>query len=217
MRWRFAAVLIAAMCAPPALARADSFDPVSFGAHASTLGYGITIERPLLFDLSVRATTGAMSSTSQPSYDGNQWSSTFRQNNVLLAMDWRPYAGRWRVSGGLLFGSDHVDKTALASPNGTILLNGTAYPAAAAGVVSSRISYSRPAIYLGVGAGTGILKGLTIAFDAGIVIRNGSTTTSATGPLASNAQFQNDLATTSQQFRARLVQPVIGVGIVYRP
>ena len=93
MKWRFVAVLAGALFAQPVLAQADSFDPVSFGVHASTLGYGITLERPLLFDLSIRATSGAISSTSQPSYDGNQWSSTFRQNNVLLAMDWRPYAG----------------------------------------------------------------------------------------------------------------------------
>lgn len=210
------AVLVGALCAAPALAQADSFDPVSFGVHASTLGYGITLERPLLFDLSVRATTGAISSTSQRSYDGNPWTSTFRQNNVLVAMDWRPYAGRWRLSAGLLFGSDHVDKVAL-SQNGSIVLNGTAYPATATGQVSSRISFARPSIYLGVGAGTGIVKGLTLAFDAGIVIRNGSLDTMATGPLATNAQFQNDLAATATQFRTRLVQPVIGVGLVFRP
>ena len=97
------------------------------------------------------------------------------------------------------------------------MLNGTAYPAAGTGTVSSRISFARPSIYLGVGAGTGIVKGLTIAVDAGIVIRNGSLDTNATGPLAANAQFQNDLATTATQFRTRLIQPVIGVGIVFRP
>jgi hypothetical protein len=216
MRWRFAAVLAGALCAAPAIGQADSFDPVSFGVHASTLGYGITLERPLLFDLSVRATTGTISNTSRPSYDGNPWTSTFRQNNVLLAMDWRPYAGRWRLSGGLLFGSDRIDKVAV-SQGGAILLNGTAYPAAETGQVSSRISFARPAIYLGIGAGTGIVKGLTLAFDAGIVIRNGSRDTSAAGPLASNVQFQNDLAITAAQFRTRFVQPVIGVGLVFRP
>ena len=103
------------------------------------------------------------------------------------------------------------------SQNGSIVLNGTSYPAAATGRVSTRISFARPSIYLGVGAGTGIVKGLTLAFDAGIVIRNGSLDTTATGPLAGNAQFQNDLATTATQFRTRLVQPVIGVGLVFRP
>lgn len=216
MRWPLAAILIGALWACPAVARADSFDPVSFGVHANTLGYGITLERPLLFDLSARAATGTLSTTGERSYDGQKWSSNFRENNVLVALDWRPYGGRWRLSGGLLFGSDHIDKIA-ESQNGAISLNGNVYPVAGTGLVSSRISFGRPAVYLGVGGGTGILKGLTIAFDAGIVIRNGSLETSATGPLAANAQFQNDLAATAAQFRTRLVQPVVGVGLVFRP
>lgn len=216
MKSRVVALLVGALCAFPAVARADSFDPVSFGVHASTLGYGITLERPLLFDLSVRATTGALSTTSQRAYDGNSWSSKFRQNNVLIAMDWRPYAGRWRLSGGLLFGSDHIDRVA-NSDDGNINLNGNTYPTTGTGQVTSRVSFARPSIYLGVGAGTGIVKGLTLAFDAGIVIRNGSLDTNATGPLATNAQFQNDLATTAAQFRVHLVQPVVGIGLVFRP
>jgi hypothetical protein len=216
MRWRFVALLLGALCVHPAIARADSFDPVSFGVHASTLGYGITLERPLLFDLSARVTTGLLQSTGERTYDGNPWTSNFHQNNVLVAMDFRPYGGRWRVSGGLLFGSDHIDRTA-GSVNGNVLLNGTAYPASGTGTVVSTTSFARPAVYLGVGGGTGILKGLTIAFDAGFVIRNGSLTTSVSGPLAGNPQFQSDLAATAAQFHTRIVQPVIGVGLVFRP
>jgi hypothetical protein len=216
MRWRFVAVLLGALCVIPATARADSFDPISFGVHISTLGNGITLERPLLFDLSARLTTGLLSSTSTKTYDNNPWASTFHENNVLVAMDWRPYAGRWRLSGGLLLGGDYVDKVA-QNAGGNYVLNGNAYPVANAGAVSARISFARPALYLGFGGGTGILKGLTIAFDAGIVIRNGTLSTSATGPLQANPQFQADLATTAAQFRTRLVQPVIGIGLVYRP
>jgi hypothetical protein len=216
MRWGVAAVLLGAFCALPATARADSFDPVSFGVHASTLGDGITLERPLLFDLSARVATGFLSSTSQMTYGNNPWTSTLHENNVLLAMDWRPYSGRWRLSGGILLGGDYIDNVA-RNVGGNYLLNGNTYPVSNAGVVASRISYSRPAIYLGFGAGTGILKGLTIAFDAGIVIRNGTLATSATGPLRANPQFQADLAATASQFRTRFIQPVIGVGLVYRP
>jgi hypothetical protein len=216
MRWRFAAVLLGALCALPATARADSFDPVSFGVHAGTLGIGITLERPLLFDLSARIATGALSTSSQKTYDNNPWTSTLHENNVLLAMDWRPYAGRWRLSGGVLLGGDYVDKVA-RGVGGNYALNGTLYPVANAGIVTSRISYSRPAIYLGFGAGTGILKGLTISFDAGIVVRNGTIATSASGPLQANPQFQADLAATTAQFRTRFIQPVAGIGLVYRP
>ena len=216
MRWRLAALLLGVLCIAPAAVRADSFDPVSFGVSASTLGYGITLERPLLFDLSARVTTGLIDSTNQRTYDGQPWSSTFHQNNVLVAMDFRPYAGRWRLSGGLLFGSDRVDRIAQNfSPN--IVLNNNSYPASGTGTVSSSVSFGRPAVYVGVGGGTGIAKGLTIAFDAGIVVRNGSLTTNATGPLATNPQFQHDLAVTANQFRTRFIQPVLGVGLVFRP
>lgn len=200
----------------PAIARADSFDPVSFGVHASTLGDGITLERPLLFNLSARIDTGLLSQSTQHIYDHNPWTSTFHENNVLVAMDWRPYGGRWRLSGGLLFGGDYVEK--VAQPiNSSYVLNRDTYPASQAGVVSAHVSFARPALYLGFGAGTGILKGLTIAFDAGLVVRNGSLSTGATGPLQANPAFEADLAATTAQFHTRLVQPVLGIGLVYRP
>ena len=216
MRWCSVAILLGVLWVVPAIARADSFDPISFGVHASTLGYGVTLERPLLFDLSARVTTGLLSTTSTHVIDGNPWTSTFHENNVLVAMDWRPYGGRWRLSGGLLLGGDHVDKVAQSfGPN--YFLNGNPYPVNLAGIVSARVSFANPAIYAGFGGGTGILKGLTIAFDAGFVIRNGTLSTNATGPLQSSAQFENDLAATAAQFRTRLIQPVIGVGLVFRP
>lgn len=216
MRWRLVTLLLAALCAFPAGARADSFDPVSFGAQVSTLGYGITLERPLLFDLSARVATGALSASESGTISSNTWEGTFRENNVLAAADWRPYGGRWRLSGGLLFGSDHVDY--VAQPNGGEYdLNGRLYAVSAAGAVTGNVSYARPALYLGVGGGTGLFKGLTLAFDAGLVIRNGSATIGATGPLQANAQFQSDLQETATHFRTRFVQPVVDVGLVFRP
>jgi len=216
MRWRFVAVLLGTLCVIPTTVRADSFDPVSLGVHIGTLGAGVTLERPLLFDLSVRVTTGALSTTTQQTYSNAPWTSTFHENNVLVAMDWRPYGGRWGFSGGLLFGGDYVNKVA-QSTGGNYSLNGDSYPVSGAGIVSARVSYARPAIYAGLGGGTGILRGLTIAFDAGIVVRNGTLSSSATGPLAGNAAFQTDLAATASQFRTRLIQPAIGIGLVYRP
>jgi hypothetical protein len=166
MRLAVAAALLGLLFSVPAVARADSFDPLSIGLHVSTLGDGVTLERPLLFNLSARIDTGLLSQSSQQNYDHNPWESTFHENNVLVAMDWRPYAGRWRLSGGLLFGGDYVEKVA-QSVNSTYVLNGDTYASNAAGVVSAHVSFARPSIYLGFGGGTGILKGLTIAFDAG--------------------------------------------------
>lgn len=216
MRIRAAAMLLGLVLAAPAAAQADSFDPISIGVHASTLGFGVTLERPLLFDLSARLVTGSLSNSDEREYDGNPYTRTSRENNVLLAMDWRPYAGRWRLSGGIVLSGDHVDYTARDN-GGSYLLNGNRYAVANAGVVTSRVSYSQPALYAGIGGGTGIVHGLTISFDIGAVLRNGTMQSSASGPLQTNPQFQHDLAATAAQFKTRFLQPVIGVGLTYRP
>jgi hypothetical protein len=216
MRWRLAALLLAAWCVCPALARADSFDPVSFGVDLSTLGYGITLERPLLFNLSARLVTGNLSESGKATPAGSPGNATFRESNVLAVADWRPYGGRWYLSGGVLFGSDHLDWTPQAS-GGNYTLNGGVFPVSGTGAVQAQVSYARPALYLGAGGGTGILKGLTISFDAGVVLRNGTVTTSATGPLQNNPAFQADLGAVAAGFRTHVLYPVAGVGLVYRP
>jgi hypothetical protein len=217
MRWVSAAVTLVALCGVPALASADSFDPVSIGVQASTLGFGLSLERPLLFNLSARIATGLLSSSDQQIYGGSPWIRSNSEANVLVAADWRPYSGRYRLSAGLLFGNDHTDYT-LRSVNGESYdVNGNSYPIAGAGIVSGHTTYPHPAIYAGIGGGTGITRGFTIAFDAGFVIRNGSTTASATGPLQNDPHFQADLQAVAAGFKVRSIQPVVDLGLVYRP
>ena len=81
---------------------------------------------------------------------------------------------------------------------------------------STQVSYARPALYLGAGGGTGILKGLTISFVPRRAA-NGTVTTSATGPLQNNPAFQADLGAVAAGFRTHVLYPVAGVGLVYRP
>jgi hypothetical protein len=217
MRWVPAAVALIALCCVPAVASADSFDPISIGLQASTLGLGITLERPLLFNLSARVSTGLLSNTDEQTYGGSPWTRTVHQANVLVAADWRPYAGRYRVSAGLLFGNDHTDYT-LKTVNGTTyVINGVTYPVSQAGVVGGQVSFAHPAIYIGAGGGTGITRGFTIAFDVGIIIRNGAVTASATGPLQNDPAFQANLQTVASGFRTQSIQPVLGIGLVLRP
>jgi hypothetical protein len=217
MRWVSAAVLLIAVCGRPGLASADSFDPVSIGVQASTLGFGLTLERPLLFNFSARIATGTLSTSDQINSGGSPWTRTVTESNVLVAADWRPYAGRYRLSAGILFGGDHTNYTVRSVDGQNYVINGTSYPVAQAGLVGAQVSYPHPALYAGFGGGTGIYRGLTISFDAGIVLRNGSTTASATGPLQSNPAFQANLQTVASGFRTQSIQPVVDVGLIYRP
>ena len=216
MRRLAAAAFAFALAAAPAAARADLFSSVSYGAHVSTIGDGVTLEKPLLYDLSVRLTTNAGSTSQQLTFDGNPYTSTQRAQNVGVIADFRPYGGRYRISGGLLFGNDRVDNVA-RDVGGSYRIGAGTYPVSAAGRVTATMHYDRPAIYLGAGTGTGLVPGLALAFDAGIVVRNGHASAGANGPLANDPAFRADLARLQGELRPHVVQPVVSIGLVFRP
>ncbi|GAC1576823.1 MAG: hypothetical protein NVS3B7_09880 [Candidatus Elarobacter sp.] len=204
------------LAALPAAARADIFSSVSYGVHASTIGDGITLEKPLLYDFSVRIKTGALSVSQQFSYDGNPYTTTNRYNNVAVIADFRPYGGRYRISGGLVFGKDRIDSVAREDA-ALVRIGNTVYPAAGVGTVLARVRFDRPSIYAGVGTGTGLVRGLALQLDAGVLVRNGTASTQASGPLANTPGLQADLARLRSELRTHVVAPVISVGLVYRP
>ncbi len=216
MNVRCTAVLAVALALLPAAVRADSFDPISLGAHIGTLGYGLTLERPLLFDLSARIETGNMSLTKSASFDGTPFTETQHYSNVLAALDWRPQALRFGFSVGLLFSADHTDYVA-RQDQGPYTINGNVYPIAAAGQVATRVSFDQPGIYFGIGSNTGIARGMALAINAGVVIQNGVAQTSATGPAAQTAPLAHDLLALNGEFRTRNVYPAISIGLTYRP
>ena len=216
MRGIAAASLACALTAVPAVARADLFSSLSYGVQVSTIGDGITLEKPLLYDFSVRVTTGALSITDQSSYDGTPYTTTTRFNNFGVIGDFRPYGGRYRISGGLVFGSDRIDNVARAQ-SALIQVGNGLYSSAGAGQVLARVSFNHPSIYAGVGTGTGIVRGLALDIDGGVLLRNGVSSATAGGPLNTNPAFQADLARLQGELRTHIVVPVVSIGLVYRP
>jgi hypothetical protein len=211
-----ASLAVALLAALPIAASADAFSSVSYGAHISTVGGGITLEKPLLYDFSVRLETNSLSVSQQLSYDNTKYLSTQRTQNVGIIADFRPYSGRYRISAGLLFGGDHIDN--VSQPMGsTIQVGNSLYPVSGTGTVSTRVQFNRPAIYAGVGTGTGLIKGLALTFDAGVLVRNGTVSSTATGPLLADPAFQASLASLQGELRTRIVTPVVSVGLVFRP
>jgi hypothetical protein len=216
MRRLAAASLACALAAYPAAARADLFSSVSYGVHVSTIGDGITLEKPLLYDFSVRIATGNASVSQQFNYDGNPYTSTTKYNNFALIGDYRPGGSRYRISGGLVFGNDSIVNTA-RNESALIRIGNGLYPTGQAGTVTTRVSFPHPSLYLGAGTGTGLIRGFALAFDAGILIRNGTTSSSATGTLTNNPAFSADLLRLQSELRTHLVVPVVSVGLTYRP
>lgn len=214
---RFAAASLAlALAAAPVAARADLFSSLSTGVHASTIGHGITLEKPLLFDFGVRITTNVLSVSNQSSYDGNPYTTTTHDGNVGVIADYRPHAGRYRISAGVVLGNDRIDNVARDTA-GMLRVGNNVYPVTGTGAVTARVRFDRPSIYAGVGTGTGLIRGLALEFDAGALVRNGTAGTAATGPLSNDPAFRADLARLRGELRTHVVVPVLSVGLVYRP
>ena len=216
MRRFVAASCSLALLAMPAAARADLFSSVSAGVHVSTIGHGITLEKPLLYDFSVRVTTGSLSVSQQSTYDTTSYTTTTRYSNVGVIADYRPYAGRYRMSGGLVFGDDGIDNVA-RNVAGMIRVGSNAYPVSGTGTVNARVRFDRPSLYGGIGTGTGLIRGLALEIDAGALVRNGTASVVASGPLANDPAFRADMQRLRGELRTRVVVPVLSVGLVYRP
>ncbi len=216
MRRLAAALFTVALFAVPAAARADLFSSVSAGVHVSTIGHGITLEKPLLYDFSVRVTTGTLSVSDQSTYDTTSYTTTTRFSNVGVIADYRPYGGRYRISGGLVFGNDRIDNVARDAA-GMIRVGNGVYPVSGTGTVNARVRFDRPSLYAGVGTGTGLIRGLALEFDAGALVRNGTASASASGVLVNDPAFRADLARLRGELRTHVVVPVLSVGLVYRP
>jgi hypothetical protein len=164
----------------------------------------------------VRVTTGTLSVSDESKYDTTSYTTTTRFNNVGVIADYRPYAGRYRISGGLVFGNDNIDNVA-RDASGAIRVGNGLYPVSGTGTVNARVRFDRPSLYAGVGTGTGLIRGLALEFDAGALVRNGTASASATGPLANDPAFRADLARLRGELRTHVVVPVLSVGLVYRP
>ena len=216
MRRLAAASLAGTLFAIPTAARADLFSSLSYGAHVSTIGDGVTLEKPLLYNFSARIATGSASVSQQFSYDGNPYTATTKYRNLAVIADFRPSGGRYRISGGIVLGNDRVDLTARDDGANLRVGNGL-YPVSGTGIVTGRVAYDRPSIYAGVGTGTGLVRGLTLAFDAGVLVRNGTATVNATGPLANDPAFRADMNRVRGEFRTHAVVPVLTLGLTFRP
>ena len=216
MRRLAAASFTLALVAMPGAARADLFSSVSAGVHVSTIGHGITFEKPLLYDFSVRVTTGSLSVSEQSTYDSTSYTTTTRYSNVGVIADYRPYAGRYRISGGLVFGNDRIDNVA-RDVGALVRVGNGLYPISGTGTVNARVRFDRPSLYAGVGTGTGLVRGLALEFDGGVLVRNGTATVVASGALANDPAFRADLERLRGELRTRVVVPVLSVGLVYRP
>jgi hypothetical protein len=214
--------LAALSCAflAPAAARADVFTDNTADLHASSLGYGVAVGRTIAPRVDLRLSSGTLSYNRAVTSDNVDYNGSIRLHNVAALLDVHPLNGAFRLTGGLVFGNDHIDVTGTPQNGTSYLINGHTYTAAQAGTVFGSAKLGSAAPYLGLGTGAPRRTGIYLTADAGVVLRSVTTTLDATGPGTSDPQFQADLAQARKDFANSVnflkTYPVVSIGIATR-
>jgi hypothetical protein len=220
MNLRRVTTLAALSCAllAPAAARADALSQTDL--HVSSLGYGIALSHAIAPRADLRVSTGTLGFNRSGTADNLDYTGSVRLRNVAALIDFQPTGSAFRLTTGLLFGSDHIDVTGTGSGNGTYTINGNTYAANQVGTVTGSAKLGSSAPYVGFGIGAPRRRGTYLTADAGVVFRSVSTTLDASGPAAQNPQFQADLAQARHDFAnsANVLKtyPVISLGLATR-
>lgn len=138
-----------------------------------------------------------------------------------LTMDWYPFHGGFHLSGGLIFNQTGMD---LDTPSAAALtIGGHSYSASDLGSVHGDVRFRHIAPYAGLGWGNafgrdghwGIVTDLGVAF-----LGRPHVGLSATGPIASDPGFQEDLSHERRDIEDDLsmlrLYPVFSISLFYR-
>jgi hypothetical protein len=213
--------LAALSCAllAPAAARADILSSNTADVHASSLGYGVALGHTIAPRVDLRVSSGTLAFDHSGTADNLNYTGSVRLQNIAALVDIHPTNGAFRLTTGLVLGSDHIDVHGTAQ-NGNYVINGTTYSSAQVGAVDGTAKFGAAAPYFGIGLGAPHRLGMYFTADAGVVLRNVTTTLNASGPAASNPQFQSDLAVARNDFQnsagALKTYPVISIGVATR-
>jgi hypothetical protein len=212
------AILMASLAARPASAQ---FDALSVGAKAGTLGVGGEVTTDLLPQLNVRGSFQWLDLGLDLSIEGIDYNADVGLSNPMVLVDWYPFAGVFRLTGGVLFNGSDV---ALSStPTGPVEIGGTTYLPSQVGTLRGEADFDEFAPYVGIGWGNTLSEDghWSLSLDLGVAfIGSPNVKLSATGPYATNPTFQQNLAEEQKDIEDYLSKfrfyPVLSLALCYR-
>ena len=215
---RFALFALLAALVLPGVAQASD---IGLEAHASTLGIG----GELNYSLNSYFTTRLDFNRYNYSYTGTKeqiaYDFDLHLKSYAWMVDWHPFAGSFRVTGGVFSNKNEID--AVAVPQGSYTINGHTYTAAQVATLYGTIGFDPTVPYLGFGwssnGTTG--SGFGVSLDLGVLFQGSpKVQLNATGAVSTQSQFKQDLAAeqvkVQNDVNSYKTYPVVTVGVSYR-
>ena len=203
------------------LAYADSGRFAVSAKPISTLGLGVEGTARILPKLNARLGINYFLYTYDEEADDIDYDIDLNLFSGAVLLDWHPFAGTFRISGGFLLNKNELDMD--ARPNEPVEIGDQEYAAADVGTLSGDLDFRSVAPYVGIGWGNAVGEDKRWGFvcDLGIVFQGSpDADLAATGPIASDPTFQADLAREEENLEDDLdffkYYPVISFGISYK-
>lgn len=207
-------VLAAALSALTLPAYADT----TVNGKLSTLGLGVEAAFPMTQSVDTRIglntykygfNKSVTSGTATANYVGN-----LNLQSLQALVDWHPWEGGFRVSGGLVYNNNKFSMTATS---GTFNNAGVPVAMAPGEYVNATVDFNKVAPYLGIGWGrTPKNTGLSFTSDIGVIFQgtpNGTVTTNIAAATAADKANAN--ASLNDSLKNFNIYPVISIGVGY--
>lgn len=193
----------------------------SLGIKVSTLGLGLEVERSFSDSISGRIGVNYLTYSYSGTEDDIEYDFDLNLMSLSALLDWHPFKGSFRISGGAIYNGNNLD--AKAKTSDTFDIGDSTYTSAELGTLKGKIDFNAIAPYLGLGWDTsfGKNKGFGFLFELGAIYQGSpKVDLSADGLKASNSTFQSELAKEEKNLQSALnefkVYPVIAIGLSYR-
>ena len=194
---------------------------VGLTVKAGTLGIGAEVTKSLVPMVNGRVGGSFFSY----GFDGTEGDISYdldlKLKSFNLLVDFHPILNRGlRLSAGMVLNSNGLDM--VSQPiTGTYDIGGQRYTATDVGTIIGAVDFKSFAPYVGIGWGNAAGGRWGIAFDLGIALQGSpQVDLSATGPIASDAQFQTELSREESQVQDDIsgfkYYPVVSLGISFK-
>jgi hypothetical protein len=193
---------------------------------AGTLGAGLDVSKGISEKLAIRLQANALNYNHDTTKSDVDYKAELELRSAGVLLDWHPFSGVFRVSGGAYWNGNKATVTGQPS-GGFYTINGTTYNSAAIGSLNGKIDFPSVAPYLGIGFGSAPKagRGMSFSFDLGVLYQRepnvGLTVVCGAALTAPQCtQLQNDVAAERVSLQDDLKDfkfyPAVSFGIGYR-
>lgn len=192
-------------------------DRFGLGVKVGTMGFGLDLTARASDRFALRGSIGRADVTRSFSESGIDYDGTLEVGGYGVLVDFHPFKGGFRVTGGLFENRNRVEFE--STPTSTITIGGNAYPPALVGTLRGDVSFRSLAPYAGIGFGNAARSPgrARFVFDLGLLAQGaGDATLSSSSGLVPPDDLRREEAEIEDEIGDLEVWPVIAVGISFR-